>query len=210
MASVTGNYRQGPGGFYDPADGSGPYTIDSTGALRLVASGSSGDLYLPGYQTFTRPVDTTPYSANTGSVTGDLMANSITAGAVAALPFAVPAIVAGRTATGAISYIELGMSAPHAATVRVHLFRTTAPTVTNGDNGALLVSNFDFDKYLGFVDVVLAPGPAGGSIGKTECSVPYSKADGDVIYLLLENFATAITPVSLELFRCRIGVERLS
>ncbi|AXF52935.1 MAG: hypothetical protein [Caudoviricetes sp.] len=40
--AVDPKYVQGPGGFYDSSDGSGPYSIDSTGAATQIGAGGGG------------------------------------------------------------------------------------------------------------------------------------------------------------------------
>lgn len=45
--AIEPKYQQGPGGFYDITDGSGPYSIDSSGVATLIGSvggGSGGGL----------------------------------------------------------------------------------------------------------------------------------------------------------------------
>jgi hypothetical protein len=49
-ADVTKNWLQGPGGFYNPADRSGPYSIDANGVAKLLNSPASGG----GDSTFTQ------------------------------------------------------------------------------------------------------------------------------------------------------------
>lgn len=83
--------------------------------------------FLSSSASITRPADTTAYAA------GDLVANSTTAGSVTPFTFAVPArgvfilraklLKSGATATN--------------ASFKLHLFKDS-PTVTNGDNGALV------------------------------------------------------------------------
>lgn len=40
--AIDQKFQQGPGGFYDITNGSGPYSIDSTGAATLIGSGGGG------------------------------------------------------------------------------------------------------------------------------------------------------------------------
>lgn len=40
--AIDQKYQQGPGGFYDITNGSGPYSIDSAGAATLIGSAGGG------------------------------------------------------------------------------------------------------------------------------------------------------------------------
>lgn len=40
--AIDPKYLQGPGGFYDTTDGSGPYAIDSAGNATLIGAGGGG------------------------------------------------------------------------------------------------------------------------------------------------------------------------
>lgn len=42
MTSVASAYVPGPGGYYNPSDNSGPYSISSAGVVTLIGSGASG------------------------------------------------------------------------------------------------------------------------------------------------------------------------
>src|SRR6185437_974597 len=79
---------------------------------------------------FTRPADTTAYA------TGDLVANSTTAGSVTPLSFTAPRYATG---SGQVRRARLKKSTNTTtnATFRLHLY-ATSPTPTNGDNGAWL------------------------------------------------------------------------
>lgn len=81
--------------------------------------------------TFTRPADTTAYAS------GDLVANSVTAGSVVPMTFTIP--------DGKITQVRLTKSTATATNSNylLYLFQSS-PTVTNGDNGAFVptVSNF--------------------------------------------------------------------
>jgi hypothetical protein len=147
---------------------------------------------VPAFAAIQRPADATPYAV------GDLIANSVTAGSVTPLSW-TGATITGSGGTGEIAGVMISSSAAVSvdSTIRVHFFITTSPTVGNGDNGAIFVSNFANDKYIGFVDVVL---PAAGGVDGTgptgftgSVQVPYKITTGDTIYGLLEA-RTAFTP----------------
>lgn len=75
--------------------------------------------------TMTRPDNTAAYAS------GDLVANSTTAGSVVAFSFTVPAysrIIGVR--------LKKSTNTTSNASFRAHLYATTAPTMANGDNGA--------------------------------------------------------------------------
>jgi hypothetical protein len=95
-------------------------------------------------QSFTRPSNTTAYAA------GQLVANSVTAGAVAPMVFTV----GGNSMPGQfrLSRIRLFKSGPSStnAQFRLHLYGA-APSVANGDGGAWSTSGAAF--YLGSIDV---------------------------------------------------------
>lgn len=165
-------------------------------------------VYIPAAVSFTRPNDSTAYSGQTSTQPGDVIANSTTAGSVSAPSFAIPSISGSGNAEGVISLVEVQVDLGFYATIRAHLFKTTAPTVANGDNGRLAVSNFDIDKYLGYVDVPMSPGPTGGGIGVVDkANIPYTKATGDSIYVLLES-AISFTPNGANVFKVRLGALR--
>lgn len=94
--------------------------------------------------TFTRPADTTAYTS------GDLVANSTTAGLVAPMEFQV-----SRSRDGSLGIIrgrikKSGTGVTNAS-FRIHLY-SSSPTPTNGDNGAWVTTNAG---YLGFIDVAV-------------------------------------------------------
>lgn len=141
---------------------------------------------------FTRPADTTAYAS------GDLVANNTTAGSVAAM-----ALTAARTAAGSFLLHRLklhksGTSVTNAS-FRAHLF-SSAPTVTNGDNGALAMTGVA--GYLGNVDITIDQAFNDGAAGFSSIAMSDIVAKlgaGTTLYALLEARA-AYTPVSAEVF----------
>jgi len=140
---------------------------------------------------FTRPSDTTAYAS------GDLVANSTTAGSVVPLT-PLPADQAGgprllrrlkvrKTGTGVTN-----------ASFRVHLY-STSPTVANGDNGAW--SSNGVAGYIGAMDVTIdrafTDGAAGFAIPVVGSEMAFDAALP--IYALVEARG-AYTPVSAEVF----------
>lgn len=94
---------------------------------------------------FTRPADTNAYTS------GDLVANTTTAGSVVPLSWQVT----GNGMHGNLLIrrirIEKSTNTLTSANFRVHLYETS-PTVTNGDNGAWLTT---YSGYLGAFDITI-------------------------------------------------------
>ncbi len=140
--------------------------------------------------TMTRPADTTQYS------TGDLVANSTTAGSVVPLEFDVGGgsgmvrkirIRTNRTSGGTTS-----------AVFRVFLFRT-APTVADGDNAAFNPANAA--NFIDAMDVVLneqfSDGAANSSNGAAG-EINYSLPSGSTKLFGLVRAGAGYTPASAE------------
>lgn len=203
----------GAGGATPNADGSA--NIGGRDGATKATSTNPVPTYSPGLiysatTTFTRPADTTAYTAPTGATQGDLIANSTTAGPVALPAFAVPSISNSGTAEGIVSRLSVNFATRKAAfTVRAHVFvGSTAPTFTNGDNGAIACSNIGVNtRYIGFVDLVTAPGVAGSYGVDDSLGLEYSKGNADSIYVALEALS-AITPANAEVITVGIGVQR--
>ena len=146
---------------------------------------------------FTRPADTTAYAS------GDLVANSTTAGSVTPLSFTLggySALSQFRLVRARIS--KTGTSATN-ANFRLHLY-TASPVPANGDNAAWSttqaanwVGNIDVTSMLAFTDGCCGTGslPAG--------SEAFLRFNGNVLYGLLEAKA-AYTPASGEVFTVTI------
>jgi hypothetical protein len=144
--------------------------------------------------TFTRPADTTAYT------TGDLVANSTTAGSVVPMSFFVPGangFKLWRVSVSANSATDTN------AKFRLHLYSSATITAANGDNGAWSTTS---SGYLGFVDVD-ASGEAftdnltgWGTYLVSSVNVPLLFAlTSHKVYGLLSATA-AYTPTSAEVF----------
>lgn len=142
---------------------------------------------------FTRPADTTAYAA------GDLIANSITAGSVVPLTFAV-----SRSADKGFmvrrARIKKSTTGTTNAAFRLHLYKQS-PTVSNGDNGAWLTNE---RNYLGAIDVtmdkVFTDAAKGIGVPSAGSDIQGTPDTGTVnIYGLIEARA-AYTPGSAEVF----------
>lgn len=154
----------------------------------------------------TRPANTTAYAAN------DLIANDATAGNVVPFTFNFPEL--NRERNGKVVGLRLQKSVASVTNfnVRMHLF-STRPTVTNGDNGALLVAAADLPGYIGFVELDFeAAAPATVTLATTtptKFSAAQNfnfRASGPNIYGLLEALE-AYTPASAEIFTAALTVD---
>jgi hypothetical protein len=161
----------------------------------------------PADTTFTRPADTTAYSI------GDLIANSTTAGSVTPMSF-TGATLTGSGGTGRIVQLLLTKSGTAAARVRAH-FVKTSHAVTNGDNGALVLTSLDIDNYIGYMDVSFTGtddgvGSGGNLVAQSyDAPLDYSLASGDTIYIFLQSL-TAWTPANAGTFGARPTFEVFS
>jgi hypothetical protein len=143
---------------------------------------------------FTRPNNTTAYAS------GQLVANSATAGAV--LPMALA--VGGNSMPGATRLTRLRLAksgtANTNASFRVHLYGAS-PTVANGDGGAW--SSNQAAGYLGSIDVASMKAFTDGccDVGAAAAGSEFllRLAAGTTIYALLEARA-AYAPAANEVF----------
>ena len=153
--------------------------------------GSTGRSVTSVEATFNRPADTLAYAS------GDLVANSTTAGSVTALSLSVARVAAGGVS---IRRVRLGKSTANItnASFRVH-FYTASPTPTNGDNGAWLTSGAA--SYLGSIDIVMdrAFSDGAASVAGPVPDINIRLASGTAIFALIEARA-AYAPASAETF----------
>jgi len=157
--------------------------------------------------TFTRPNDTTAYAS------GDLVANSTTAGSVVALSWGIPS-----NAPGCIPAIRLSINTALLAnaTFRLHLFSATPTFVTGGDNSAFgIVVATGYDQFLaayeGTLSTVTANGAAGLLVPLDGVILPYLRKPVATIqtlmYGLLEARA-AYVPAAQSVFTATIILEK--
>lgn len=159
--------------------------------------------------TITRPSDTTQYTS------GDLVANSTTAGSVAALTFPVSRLP-GDFAKGEIvgCRIQKSTNAATSAAFRLHLF-SVVPTFTSaGDNSAISsVVVASAKGYLGYVDVAAMTGfsdvawGTGAPDNSRQRLVYFGAAAADALYGVIEARGT-YTPASAEVFTVTLFVEQ--
>jgi hypothetical protein len=142
---------------------------------------------------FTRPADTTAYAS------GDLVANSTTAGSVTPLSFTIWRAGAGQTIIQRARLAKSGTSTTSAA-FRIHFYQATQ-TVTNGDNGAWLSTGAQ--DYLGNIDIAamfaFSDGANGFGAAAAGAEMRFRFATGNTLYCLLEARG-AYTPASAEVF----------
>lgn len=147
---------------------------------------------------FTRPADTTAYTS------GDLVANSTTAGSVIPLSFTIRPENRGSMIRR-VRIKKSGTSVSNAS-FRVHFYETSAITCANGDNGSWSTSGMSF--YVGAVDVTVDRAFTDGAFGvgspSTGAELNY---DIGTVWALIEA-RNAYTPSSAEVFTVEIEVIR--
>lgn len=139
---------------------------------------------------FTRPADTTAYAS------GDLVANSTTAGSVVPLSWTVARSLG---LGGMIRRARLRKSGTGTtnATFRLHLY-SASPTAANGDNGSW--STDQAAAYVGSMDVVVDKAFTDGAAGNGSPNVGGEiNFQHQTLYGLLEARG-AYTPASAEVF----------
>lgn len=155
--------------------------------------------------TLTRPSDTTAYAS------GDLVANSTTAGSVTLLSWSIP--------EGGLWLQRVRLTSTNAnvtnASFRLWLTTDSAMSFANGDNGALsLSSGLAIADVIGYVDIALDALVTGvGAIGLATYDAGLfpiygaSSANGrGTVYGFLEARA-AYTPASAEVFTIHLRGE---
>lgn len=155
-------------------------------------------------QTITRPADTTAYTS------GDLVANSTTAGSV--VPFLFENVVRTTGYRAKIKRASLNASgvAITNGSFRLHLFSATPAPVGAGDNAAI-AADFDTNaaKYVGYLDIVLVVAGTGGNKGWSVTAAPdlnFVSVNSKNLWGLLEAKA-GYTPASAETFKIELEVE---
>jgi hypothetical protein len=192
------------------ADGTGNYSLVAAAkrallnwASALTALGSSawrvsGFAAIP-TQAFNRPANTTAYAS------GDLIADNVTAGSVTPLAISVARVAAGSFL---INRVRLSKSSTGVtgASFRVHLFNV-APTVANGDNGALLTSGRA--GYIGRVDFDMTGATIfnDGCAGTADAGFLVALASGQTVWALIEARG-AYAPASGETFAVTLEVAQ--
>lgn len=143
--------------------------------------------------TVTRPADTTAYAS------GDLVANSTTAGSVTPLSFDNFARAGAHSKIRRVR-IDASKADVTNASFRVH-FYGSSPTVANGDNGAISSTQ---SGWLGSVDVTVGQLFSDGASGAATAEI---NAKATTIYALIEARA-AYTPASAGTFTVTVEAEQ--
>jgi hypothetical protein len=148
---------------------------------------------------FTRPDDTTAYAS------GDLVANSTTAGDVVAVELRGFAFAQGGSSI--IRRVKLAKSGTGItnASFRVHLMRADPTTVTNGDNAAFSISGTS--NYLGSVDVTVGQAMTDGACGFVAADIPVRLGTATQTLWAMVEARGAYTPVAQEVFT--VSVEEI-
>lgn len=145
---------------------------------------------------FTRPADTTAYAS------GDLVANSTTAGSVAPMSFAISRATGKGGMVRRARLRKSGTSVTNAS-FRIHLY-TLSPTLANGDNAAW--SSNGVANYVGAIDVTVdkafTDGAAGNGVPNTGSEINFTS---DTYYAVVEARG-AYTPVSGETFSVELEI----
>lgn len=151
---------------------------------------------------FTRPANTTAYAS------GDLVANSTTAGEVNPLAFSVAKLGSGRGKIKRVRLFKDNQTVSN-ANFTLHLF-TEAPTVSNGDNGSFEIDTAE--NWLGSIGIDLSS----GGLASTGDAIEAADVSPDIlfdlggqnrgIYGFLEAEA-AYTPASGETFTVTLEIE---
>jgi hypothetical protein len=168
-----------------------PAILKTVGSASEVHLGEIGGVLARPTANFTRPADTTAYAS------GDLVANSTTAGSVTPLSLTCGRASSGSGATGLIRRIKIHKTntGVTSASFRVHLY-SASPTCTNGDNGAWLTTQAA--GYLGAFDVTVdrafSDGAAGVGAPVTGSDVAFTT---QTVYALVEARG-AYTPGNAE------------
>ncbi len=159
--------------------------------------------------TFTRPADTTAYTA------GDLVANSVTAASVAPLSWAAAPVMSGGAHYGYFRVVGVRMHKSKSdvtnAQFRVHLYSASPVVATTGDNAAYGTDVANNADWLGSLDGThVAKHSDGTSVVCVPAGVaaaPIRLASGGTIYGLVEALA-GYTPASAEVFTFELLVEQ--
>lgn len=203
IIKFTGTVGAGTISYCDVASADRPVLAASSGSSfnGILAAGEAhvgevGTPILSPSTTFTRPADTTPYSI------GDLVANSTTAGSVAAMQLTLARVAAGAVSVRRIR-LRKSTTSLTSASFRIHAYASdpaAASGISNGDNAAWLTKKAG---YLGHVDITMdkAFSDAAGGEGVPSIGSELSAklASGQLVYFLIEARA-AYTPGNAEVF----------
>jgi hypothetical protein len=175
---------------------SGNVPVSLAAGTNNIGAVTSNNALIERVASFTRPADTTTYAS------GDLVANSTTAGSVVPLTFTTVTRSAGDSVRIERARINTSNALLTNASFRLHLFETT-PVPTVGDNGVFntagVLATSGIDGYLGNFSITLSNSGTTGSSGRgvpdVGSAIIATPATGTSIFGLLEVTA-AYVPVS--------------
>lgn len=150
--------------------------------------------------TFTRPADTTAYTAK------DVVADSTSAATIRT--FAGAARVSGGSGYITKAQLLTDQSA-NTARFRLHLYNTSSPTVLN-DNAPNTVLYANAGKYVGWIDFDACTTETGSSVAQALNStvrLAYTTSGNDTLYGVLEA-VDAFTPASGQQFTIRLAFDQ--
>lgn len=146
--------------------------IDGNGAAQLVEANFNGtaDEIVHTFNgavivsgNFTRPANTTAYAS------GEVVANSVTAGSVTPISLTVGRLSAGPGEVGMIRRARLKKSTTGTtgAQFRIHFFNSS-PTTSAGDGASITTAITGIAKWIGAIDVDMSTYPvfADGAVGE--------------------------------------------
>jgi len=145
---------------------------------------------------FTRPSDTTAYAS------GDLVANSTTAGSVVPMRFDISDGGDGGMIRR-VRIIKSGTSVT-SSSFRLHLYSSATITCANGDNGAW--STNQAANYFGAFDITVDKAMTDGAVGNGIPLVGTEMNFGINTYYGLLEARGAYTPSSAEVFTVELEV----
>ena len=164
-------------------------------------AGALGD-FINSSASFTRPGDTTAYAS------GDLIANSTTAGSVV-----VPVIPVSTSAVATGQQLQVNRIKVHKSTVtttnaaiRVHLFKVAPTTAANGDNAAFSVNGSA--GYLGFFDIAAMQAFTDGAVGFIATGANTIVLDTTTTIACLLEARAAYAPGNAEVFTITLEATR--
>lgn len=176
-------------------------------AANFVGNVAGYTALVPASATITRPADTTAYAS------GDLVANSVTAGSVLALQFQTAARLPAGTGYVIGARIQKSTNTATNAAFRLHLFTITPTFTSAGDNSAISTVVVSAGGYLGYVDITAMTGFSAvawgtGAPDNTRGSLPFEcVASSQTLYGIIEARG-AYTPGSAEVFTVALFVDQ--
>lgn len=153
--------------------------------------------------TFTRPADTTQYTA------GDGVSDATTTATVAT--FAVSGLSTVVDTGGIIKSVALYKSDQDLtnASFQVTFFDTQPVGTGFDDNAQLAITDTEWKRMLNFVQLTTTSDSSnmvtGDAFGKTNCDIPYAYVTGSSPIYVVVSALAAYTPASEEVFTLVIG-----